>query len=157
MERSFSEILDVFTAAVAAGDGARFGELFTEDGIYDDVFYGEYHGRDAIARMLEERFHRDGENFLWRMVDPVDNGTTGYARWRFSYDCKLPHIRGKRIFMDGVGLFKLRGGLIARYEDAARTAELLDQLEMPSEKRAKVIARMLTKQMADPGWAEHKT
>jgi len=156
MQSSFAEILDAFTGAVAEGDGTRFSGLFTEDGIYDDVFYGEYHGREAISQMLEGRFHRDGENFVWRMLDPVDNGTHGYARWRFSYDCKLPHIKGKRIFMDGVGLFELRGGLIARYEDAARTAELLDQLEMPAEKQAKVIRKMLNRQMADPGWAEHQ-
>ncbi len=157
MQRSFTEILDAFTAAVAAGDGAQFSALFTEDGIYDDVFYGEYHGREAIAQMLEGRFHRDGENFIWRMFDPVDNGTTGYARWLFSYDCKLPHIKGKRIFMDGVGLFNLRDGLIFRYEDAARTAELMTQLEMPPEKQTKVVGKMLTKQMANPGWDEHRT
>jgi limonene-1,2-epoxide hydrolase len=156
MQQSFRVILDAFTAAVEAGDGARFSALFTEDGIYDDVFYGEYHGREAIAQMLEGRFYRDGENFLWRMFDPVDNGTTGYARWLFSYDCKLPHIKGKRIFMDGVGLFQLRGGLIARYEDAARTAELIDQLDMPSEKQKKVVGKMLIKQLAHPGWAEHQ-
>ena len=156
MQRSFTELLDAFTAAVAAGDGAQFSALFTEDGVYDDVFYGEYHGREAIAQMLEGRFHRDGENFVWRMIDPVDDGATGYARWRFSYDCKLPHIKGKRIFMDGVGLFQLRDGLIARYEDAARTAELLEQLQMPADKQGKVIHKMLKKQMADPGWAEHQ-
>ena len=56
MQRSFTEILDTFTAAVAAGNGAQFSALFTEDGVYDDVFYGEYHGREAIAQMLEGRF-----------------------------------------------------------------------------------------------------
>ncbi|MDA1100716.1 MAG: nuclear transport factor 2 family protein [Proteobacteria bacterium] len=156
MQRSFTEILHAFTTAVEIGHGAQFSALFTEDGIYDDVFYGEYHGRQAIAEMLEGRFHRDGENFLWRMLEPVDNGTTGYARWLFSYDCKLPHIKGKRIFMDGVGLFELRDGLISRYEDAVRTAELMDQLEMPREKQTRVVGKMLNKQLAHPGWAEHR-
>ncbi|MDP7548555.1 MAG: nuclear transport factor 2 family protein [Alphaproteobacteria bacterium] len=156
MQRSFREILNAFTTAVEAGDGAQFSALFTEDGIYDDVFYGEYRGREAIAEMLEGRFHRDGENFLWRMLDPVDDGSHGYARWLFSYDCKLPHIKGKRICMDGVGLFELRDGLIARYEDAVRTAELLAQLAMPTEKQSKVVGKMLRKQLAHPGWAEHR-
>ena len=156
MQQSFMEILNTFTAAVAAGDGGQFSALFTEDGVYDDVFYGEYHGREAIAQMLEGRFHRDGENFVWCMFNPVDNGATGYARWLFSYDCKLPHIKGKRIFMDGVGLFALRDGLILRYEDAVRTGELIAQLEMPGEKQARVLGKMLDKQMANPDWAEHR-
>ena len=156
MQRSFTEILDTFTAAVAAGNGAQFSALFTEDGVYDDVFYGEYHGREAIAQMLEGRFHRDGENFIWRMFNPDDNGATGYARWLFSYDCKLPHIKGKRIFMDGVGLFAFRDGLISRYEDAARTGELIAQLEIPGKKQTRVVGKMLDKQMANPDWAEHR-
>ncbi len=156
MSRTFSELLDAFTAAVHQGDGAAFGALFTEDGVYDDVFYGVFKGRNAIASMLEDYFHRDGENFIWRMYEPMDSGAIGYARWLFSYDCKLPHIRGKRIFMDGVGLFQLRDGQIARYEDAARTAELLHQVEMPDDKRLKVVGRMLARQMANPGWDEHQ-
>jgi len=156
MSQTFSELLDAFTAAVHQGDGAAFGALFTEDGVYDDVFYGVFKGRKAIASMLEDYFHRDGENFIWRMYEPMDSGAIGYARWLFSYDCKLPHIRGKRIFMDGVGLFQLRDGQIARYEDAARTAELLHQVEMPDDKRLKVVGRMLARQMANPGWDEHQ-
>ncbi|MDP6342371.1 MAG: nuclear transport factor 2 family protein [Alphaproteobacteria bacterium] len=155
MAGNFKALLGEFTAAVEKGDGQRFAQVFTEDGVYDDVFYGEFKGRPAIAEMLEGLFHRDGENFVWHMLEPVDDGETGYARWLFSYDCKLPHIQGRRIFMDGVGLFKLRDGLIARYEDAARTAELMCQLGMPGDKRERVVGKMLQKQMAHPGWADH--
>lgn len=156
MPNSLAEIVKLFTAAVEAGDGQAFAALFAEDGVYDDVFYGEFKGREAIARMLEGLFHRDGENFIWRMPDPVDNGTTGYARWYFSYDCKLPHIAGKRIFMDGVGLFQLRDGLIGRYEDMCRTAELLRQLEMPADKHQRVIEKMFARSQENPHWAEHR-
>jgi len=155
MSSAFVELLQDFTAAVATGDGTRFAALFTTDGVYDDVFYGEFHGREAIAGMLEGLFHRDGENFRWEMIDPVSDGSHGYARWRFSYDCKLPHLAGKRIFMDGVGLFQLRDGRIARYEDCARTAELLQQMEMPAGKRERVVEKLLDRQLADPGWAGH--
>ena len=80
MSRTFSELLDAFTAAVQQGDGAAFGALFTEDGVYDDVFYGVFKGRKASASMLEDYFHRDGENFIWRMYEPMDSGAIGYAR-----------------------------------------------------------------------------
>lgn len=156
MSRDFAATLKTFADAVAAGDGQQFASVFTEDGVYDDVFYGEFKGRAEIARMLEEYFHRDGENFLWKMYEPVSDGTTGYARWLFSYDCKLPHIAGKRIFMDGVGLFRLKDGLIERYEDLARTAELLKQMEMPDSKSERVVGRMLDHQMSDPRWAVHR-
>ena len=64
----FADLLDEFCAAVAAGDGARFAALFTEDGEYDDVFYGLHKGRAAIGAMLEGMFHRDGRDFCWQMI-----------------------------------------------------------------------------------------
>lgn len=156
MPSSFAEILTDFTAAVESGDGQKLASLFTEDGVYDDVFYGEFKGREAIAEMLEGLFHRDGENFRWEMIDPVDNGHAGYARWLFSFDSKLEHIHGKRIFMDGVGLFQLRDGFILRYEDCARTAELLEQMEMPEEKRRRVAEKMQARMMGVMDWSAHR-
>ena len=49
----FPELLSRFARAVAANDGAGFAALFTEDGIYDDGFFGEYKGRKAIVDMLD--------------------------------------------------------------------------------------------------------
>ena len=155
MQAQFESLLARFTAAVEAGDGAGLAGTFLPDGVYHDVFYGAFHGREAIAGMLEGLFHRDGENFKWEMIEPVAGDSLGYARWQFSYDSKLPHIAGKRIFMDGVGLFRLQEGLFARYEDFVRTAEVLLQLEMPAEKREKVMQKMLRQQMVDEGWNRH--
>ena len=45
----FSSLLVRFTRAVAANDGTGFAALFTADGVYDDGFFGEYKGRQAIA------------------------------------------------------------------------------------------------------------
>lgn len=144
----FAELLDEFCAAVADGDGRRFAALFTEDGEYDDVFYGLHQGRAAIADMLENKFHRDGRDFCWQMIDPVDDGTTGYARWIFSYVGKMPQTEGRRILMEGVGLFKLKDGRIRRYEDMARTGELMVQLGLPADKMARTLGRMGEQQMA---------
>lgn len=144
----FLGLLDDFCAAVADGDGQRFASLFTEDGEYDDVFYGLHSGRAAIADMIDNRFHRDGRDFCWQMIDPVDNGTTGYARWIFSYVGKLPQTEGKRVVMEGVGLFKLKDGRIRRYEDLARTGEVLMQLNMPNEKLLRVLEKMRDQQLA---------
>lgn len=138
----FADLLDDFCAAVAAGDGERFAAQFTEDGEYDDVFYGLHKGRPAIAAMLEGMFHRDGRDFCWQMIDPVDDGITGYARFIFTYVGKTKHTEGKVVVMEGVGLFKLRDGKIRRYEDMARTGEVLHHLGFPPEKLARVVGKM---------------
>jgi ketosteroid isomerase-like protein len=144
----FAALLDEFCAAVKAGDGERFARLFTADAVYHDVFYGPHAGREAIARMLEGRFHRDGRNYEWQMIDPVADGRVGYARWLFSFDGATSHTAGKRILMEGVGLFELRDGLIARYEDFAKNGEVLLRMGFPPDKLYQVLARNVEQQEA---------
>jgi ketosteroid isomerase-like protein len=151
----FRQLLDGFTAAVEAGDGEALASVFTEDGQYHDVFYGTFAGREAIARMLENYFCRDAEAFKWEMLDAVDDGRTGYARWRFSYTAKIEASRGRRIFMEGVGYFRLRDGLIESYEDYARIGEVLVQLGLPEAKTLRVLAKMAAAQNAKPEAAAH--
>lgn len=138
----FLSLLQNWSNAVADGDGAGFAALFSEDGQYDDVFYGRFMGRTQIADMLENRFHRDASDFVWEMIDPVATDTVGYARWRFSYTSKLPHIAGKRILMDGAGYFQLSGGLVRHYEDVAKIGEVLQQLEFPAAKQHRLLQKM---------------
>lgn len=137
----FARILRDFTAAAEVGDGRSFSALFTEDGIYDDAFYGRFEGREAIAKMLEGLFHRDAENMTWRMSDPVCNERTGYARWWFSYTSKMVKSAGRRVVMDGVGYFQLRDGLIAHYEDIAKSGEAMVQLGLPPEALHKSLSK----------------
>ena len=142
----FPQLLDEFCAAVKAGDGPRFARLFTDDAVYHDVFYGPHGGHDGIARMLEGLFHQDGRNYEWQMIDPVDDGRVGYARWIFSFDASTPQSEGRRVVMEGVGLFQLRDGLISRYEDLARSGEVLHRLGFPPEKLYRVLSRMVEEQ-----------
>jgi len=151
----FAQLLDRFTTAVEAGDGAAFAEVFTEDGQYHDVFYGTFSGRAAIADMLENYFWRDAEAFKWEMLDPLDDGAIGYARWRFSYAAKTPEASGKRIFMEGVGFFRLKDGLLASYEDYARIGEVLVQLNLPAAKSLRVLEKMAAAQNAKPEAVAH--
>ncbi len=151
----FRQLLDGFTAAVEAGDGEALASLFTEDGSYHDVFYGAFRGRDAIADMLVNRFWRDAEAFKWEMLDAVDDGRTGYARWRFSYTATTEASRGRRVFMEGVGYFRLRDGLVESYEDYARIGEVLVQLGLPEAKTLRVLERMAATQNAKPEAAAH--
>jgi hypothetical protein len=48
----FADLLSAFAAAVAANDGERLASLFSEDGTYEDGFFGAHTRRPAIAAML---------------------------------------------------------------------------------------------------------
>ena len=71
---SFAALIERMTQAACRGDGAGVGACFTEGGVYHDVFYGPFEGPAAIADMIDNHFHRDGENFPgtssipWTMV-----------------------------------------------------------------------------------------
>ena len=49
---AFGDLLTAFAAAVAENDCEGLAALFTEDGTYEDGFFGAHIGRPAIAKML---------------------------------------------------------------------------------------------------------
>ena len=137
----FTTLLRNLTQAAVAGDGKAVGDCFTDDGIYHDVFYGAFKGRAAIADMIENHFHRDANNFIWDMHDPVSDGHTGYARYVFSYDSKLPEAAGKRALFEGICNIKLEQGLIHEYREVANHGVGLTLLEFAPERLAKIFRR----------------
>src|SRR3978361_1425209 len=114
-----SAMLKSFCDAVEAHDGAAFAVLFTEDGVYHDVFYGAFKGRAKIAEMIDDWFYRTATDFRWDMHDPVSDGRTLYARYTFSYRSKLQEAKGARAMFEGVAIMTLRDGLIAEYHEVA--------------------------------------
>ena len=141
MQAEFEALLARFTAAVEAGDGAALAATFHPEGVYHDVFYGTFEGREAIAGMLEGCFHRDGKNFKWEMVEPVASGSLGYARWLFSYESKLPGAEGKRVAFEGMSCFHLRGELIQHYGEVFDQGIAMAQTGFPAERMAKRLSR----------------
>ena len=100
---SATAMLRKFCDAVERHDGAAFAALFTEDGVYHDVFYGAFAGRAKIAEMIDDWFYRTATDFRWDMHDPVSDGKTLYARYTFSYRSiaagsqrRARHVRGRR-------------------------------------------------------------
>jgi len=151
----FEELVKAFGTAVEAGDGTALASLFTEDGVYHDMFYGAFEGRAAIREMLEGLFHRDAKDFRWDFLDPVSNGKVGYAHWLFSYTGTTRHIDGKRVVFDGVGLFFLEDGMIARYEDVANSVVPLKQMGVPQPAVERQIGKWQGWLEARSGYAEH--
>ncbi len=151
----FSEQLREFCAAVEAGDGGRLAALFSEDGVYDDLFYGAFTGPPAIAAMYHDLWCRDGERFRWEMEDVVADGHLGYARYYFSYTSKIAETPGRRVYFEGVACFRLGQGLIERYEEVVRTGECLTSLGLPPEKLLRVAAKWNERLISSERAARH--
>ncbi len=130
------------TRAACAGDGAAVAACFTPDGVYHDVFYGAFVGPD-IKDMIENYFHRDGENFRWDVHDPIASSDIGYARYVFSYESKLAASRGRRAIFEGVAVCRLRDGLMVSYSEVANAAAGLTCLDFPPERVAKFLGKQV--------------
>ena len=110
---NITAMLRAFCDAVEQRNGKAFAALFTEDGVYHDVFYGAFAGRAKIAEMIDDWFYRTATDFRWDMHAPVSDGETLYARYTFSYRSTLPEAKGARAMFEGVAIMKLRDGKIA--------------------------------------------
>ena len=150
----FPALLSRFAEAVAANDGATFSALFTEDGVYDDGFFGEYKGRKAIAEMLQH-FHDTGSNYRWDFFDPLSDGHHAYARYRFSYASGKAGAEGKPVVFEGISHFVFRDGLIARYEESFDRGMALAQQDFAAERIKKVLLKLADRQNASAGAKEH--
>ncbi|MCZ7565569.1 MAG: nuclear transport factor 2 family protein [Burkholderiales bacterium] len=139
--RAFAVLLGRMTDAVCRGDGVAAAACFTPEGAYHDGFYGEFAGREAIARMVSEHFHGNARDFVWTIDDACADGGLGYAHYRFSYTASLAGAEGRRVFFEGIARCRLRDGLIARYDEAFDRGVALAQLGFAPER----IARSLTK------------
>jgi ketosteroid isomerase-like protein len=148
-------MLRKFCDAVQRRDGTAFAELFTEDGVYHDVFYGAFAGRAKIAGMIDDWFYRTADDFRWDMHDPVSDGKTLYARYTFSYRSKLPEANGARAMFEGVAIMTLRDGLIAEYHEVANTATGFVDMNFAPERIAKIFAKQGAALKARPEMKRH--
>ena len=134
-------LLHEFCRAVEQRDGKAFAALFTDDGVYHDVFYGAFKGRENITQMIDDWFYRTAKDFRWVMHDPVSDGKTLYARYTFSYTSTLPEADGARAMFEGVAIMTLRDGRIAEYHEVANTAPAFVDLKFAPERIAKILAK----------------
>jgi ketosteroid isomerase-like protein len=150
-----STMLRDFCAAVEQRNGRIFAELFTEDGVYHDVFYGAFEGREKIACLIDDWFYRTATDFRWDMHDPVSDGHILYARYTFSYRSTLPEAEGARAMFEGVSIMKLRDGKIAEYHEVANTAPAFVDIRFAPERIAKIVAKQGAALKARPEMKRH--
>jgi ketosteroid isomerase-like protein len=148
-------MLHTFCDAVERRDGKAFAALFTQDGVYHDVFYGAFRGRAKIAEMIDDWFYRTATDFRWDMHTPVTDGTTLYARYTFSYRSTLPEAKGARAMFEGVSIMTLKDGLIAEYQEVANTATGFVDMNFAAERIAKIMAKQGAALKARPEMARH--
>jgi ketosteroid isomerase-like protein len=152
---NISSMLRAFCDAVERRDGKAFAALFTEDGIYHDVFYGAFEGRSKIAEMIDDHFYRTATDFRWDMHTPVCDGETLYARYTFSYRSLLPEAKGARVMFEGVAIMTLRDGRIADYHEVANTAPAFVDMNFAPERIAKIAAKQGDALKARPEMQRH--
>ncbi|MBR0903165.1 nuclear transport factor 2 family protein [Bradyrhizobium liaoningense] len=155
MSANVTATLRAFCDAVEQRNGKAFAKLFTEDGIYHDVFYGAFQGRAKIAGMIDDWFYRTASDFRWDMHDPVTDGTTLYARYTFSYRSTLPEAGGARAMFEGVAIMTLKGGRIASYHEVANTAPAFVDLKFAPERIAKIVGKQGAELKARPEMQRH--
>lgn len=148
-------LLKAFCSAVERRDGKGFASLFTEDGVYHDVFYGAFTGRAKIAEMITDWFYRTATDFRWDMHDPVSDGRILYARYTFSYRSLLPEANGARAMFEGVAIMTLRDGLIVTYHEVANTAPAFVDLNFAPERIVKIFAKQGAALKARPEMQRH--
>jgi hypothetical protein len=150
----FPHMLERFAAAVGANDGAALAVLFTEDGVYEDGFFGAYAGPAAIAEMVTH-FHKTGTHFRWEFFDPLTDGRSGYARYRFSYLSAMPGAEGKPVVFEGIGHFVFRDGRIARYCEVFDRGLALVQQGFAAERIKRVLEKAAARQNDTPECQAH--
>ncbi len=150
----FPNMLARFAAAVEANDGAGLAALFTEDGVYEDGFFGAFAGSAAIAAMVAH-FHETAEDFHWEFFDPVADARAGYAHYRFSYRSKMPGAEGKPVAFEGIAHFTLRDGRIARYREVFDRGVALAQQGFAAERIKRVVEKAAARQNEAPEFRAH--
>lgn len=148
-------MLRAFCDAVEQRKGAALANLFTEDGVYHDVFYGPFAGRAKIAELIDDWFYRTAADFRWDMHDPVSDGSALYVRYTFSYRSSLPEAKGARVMFEGVAIMKLRDGRIAEYHEVANTAPAFVDMNFAPERIAKIAAKQGAELKARPEMKRH--
>ena len=135
-----TSMLREFCDAVERKDGGRFASLLCEDGVYHDVFYGQFVGQAKIAEMINEWFFKSATDLRWDMYDPLCNGKILYARYTFSYKSLLPEAGARRAMFEGVAIMRLREGRIADYREVANTGPGFVDMNFAPERIVKDLA-----------------
>ena len=149
-----SRLLQALAKAIETGDGTALADCFTDDGIYEDYFFGAKQGRQGMVDMIAH-FKAGARNFRWEFFDPVSDGKRGYARYRFSYDSLQPQAVGVRVGFDGISCIELRDGRISHYREVFDRGMALAQQNFEPAHIARLAMKYAARLREAPEWAPH--
>ena len=106
---SAKEIIETFWRIQDEGDYTKVVDLFAEDAVLVDPFFGTFEGKAAIGEFMKKMNAERGarqSSFVVREID--GGGDVAWAQWT----AKTP--AGE---IDGCGLYRVRDGLMTYYKD----------------------------------------
>lgn len=137
----FPALLITFAQAIEQRDVERLANLFTEDGEYDDYFFGlSKPGRVGIRETVDH-FYAGGTRYRWEFFSPLASHELAYASYRFSYVSTLPEASGGRVVFEGISRFDLVGGRIRRYSEVFDRGMALAQVGFAPDRLKKIALR----------------
>ena len=103
------EIIETFWRIQDEGDYTKVVDLFAEDAVLVDPFFGTFKGKAAIGEFMKKMNAEMGARQTSFVVREIDGGgDVAWAQWT----AKTP--AGE---IDGCGLYRVRDGLMTYYKD----------------------------------------
>ena len=107
--KSAKEIIETFWKIQDGGDYTKVVELFDEDAVLVDPFFGTFEGKKAIGefmnKMNKEMTSRE-TSFIAKEID--GGGEVAWAQWT----AKTPNGD-----VEGCGLYRVKNGMMTYYKD----------------------------------------
>lgn len=151
----FPLLLNRFARAIEQRDADGLADLFTDDGVYDDYFFGAAQPGRAGVSATVDHFYEGGANYRWEFFSPLASDNLGYASYRFSYDSILPEAKRARVVFDGISRFDLEAGRIKRYSEVFDRGMALAQVGFAPERLQKIGLRYARELKSVPAIAPH--
>ena len=109
MKRTAKETIEEFWRIQDDGDYTQLIQLFTDDAVLVDPFFGEFQGKEAIAGFMakmNDEMRARNMHFVVREID--GSGEVAWAQWI----AKTPDGD-----VEGCGLYRVRNGMMTYYKD----------------------------------------
>ena len=103
------EVIEQFWGIQDGGDYTKVVDLFSEDAVLVDPFFGTFEGKAAIAEFMKkmnEETAASGTSFVAREI--AGDNEVAWAQWT---------ARTPAGELEGCGLYRVRDGLLTYYKD----------------------------------------
>ena len=128
-----------FTERFVKTDVPGLLELFADDAVYDDVFYGQFTGKDAIRGMFET-FFREGKDYFWDLTKVIVGADAIAAEANFGFTTTST---GRQARFPLVSIFEVQDDRITAYREYFDFGRALLQTGVDQAAVGKIIQRRM--------------